>query len=200
MLKTILKLSLASVLLIAAQACTLGATTPSPDTIKTAIAATSSALNLTPQPGGIPITGATSTPTPTIVTATPTVATSPTAALSSTASVPQVSVYVATNCRTGPSIAYPRVGGLAIGQVAQVVGRNANNTYWIIQNPDVPGQTCWLWGQFATVIGDIGALPVLTPPPPPPPTAAPSPAITLTPAPTSMSPTAAPSATSTATP
>ncbi len=194
MRKTILKFSLASMLLIAAQACTLGATTPSPDTIKTAIAQTSSALTLTPQPG-VPITGGeTSTPAPTVVTATPT------AAITSTASTPQVSVYVATNCRTGPSIAYPRVGGLAVGQVAQVVGRNANNTYWIIQNPDAPGQTCWLWGQFATVIGDIGALPVLTPPAPPPPTAAPSPTMTVTPMPTSVSPSTTPSPASTATP
>lgn len=188
MLKTVLKLSLVSVLLIAAQACSLGTAapaTPNPGAVNTAIAQTMTVLTQT-APVGVPITGGESS-TPAIITPTPTTALSPTPAFTATASGPQVSVYVATNCRTGPSIAYPRVGGLQVGQVAQVVGRNANNTYWIIQNPDRAGQSCWLWGQFATVIGNTGALPVFTPPPLPP-TATPMPTSPSTSSPTPTSP------------
>ncbi len=201
MLKTVLKFSLASMLLIFSQACTLGATTPSPNTVNTAIAQTMAVLTQTPQPG-VPITGGES-PTPTTTsTATLPPTAAPTSAFTATAAVPQVSVYVATNCRTGPSTAYPRIGGLQIGQVADVVGRNATNTYWIIRNPSAPNQLCWLWGQFATLTGNTGALPVFTPPPPPPPTAAPTATITLTPAATSTSasPTVSPTPTATSTP
>ncbi len=194
MLKTILKVSLVSTLLIVAQACTLGTNSaPTPDTISTSIAQTMAVLTQTPQPG-IPITGGgTSTPT---LTALPTTNSSPIPAFTATTAVVQVSVYVATNCRTGPSVAYPRVGGLQVGQVAHVVGRNADNTYWVIQNPGQTNQTCWLWGQFATLTGDITALPVITPPPPPP-TATPTsiPLVTSTSATTPVSP--APSITST---
>jgi len=57
------------------------------------------------------------------------------------------------------------VGGLQLGQVANVVGRNATGDYWIIRNPSRASETCWLWGQYATVAGDTGSLPVFTPPP-----------------------------------
>lgn len=166
MLKTILKLSLAAGVLLTSQACTPGATTPSPNTVNTAIAQTMTVLTQTPQPG-IPITGGES-PTPTLTAGQ---ILSPTA--TATPIVVQVTVSAATNCRLGPSPAYPKVGGLTIGQVAQVIGRSADGGYWIIQNPDRPGQICWLWGQFAAVTGNISVLPVYTPPPPP--TASPTP-------------------------
>ena len=79
----------------------------------------------------------------------------------------QISVSTPTKCRTGPGIAYDRVGGLQVGEVVEVVGRNATGNYWIIRNPDRPGQRCWLWGEFATVTGNTSALPVYTPPPTP---------------------------------
>jgi hypothetical protein len=56
---------------------------------------------------------------------------------------------------------------LEVNQVAEVVGRNAAGNYWIIRNPNRPGETCWLWGNFATVTGDTSVLPVFTPPPAP---------------------------------
>jgi hypothetical protein len=57
------------------------------------------------------------------------------------------------------------VGGLQPGQVANVVGRNATGDYWIIRNPNRSSETCWLWGWYATVVGDTSALPLFVPPP-----------------------------------
>jgi hypothetical protein len=82
---------------------------------------------------------------------------------------------VPTNCRTGPGAAYDRVGALLMGEVAEVVGRHADRDYWIIRNPDRPGELCWLWGQYATLTGDTGTLPLFTPPPSPTPSPTPTP-------------------------
>jgi hypothetical protein len=67
----------------------------------------------------------------------------------------------------GPGRAYDRVGALLVGEVAEVVGRNANGEYWYIRNPRQPGGFCWLWGEYATVTGNFAALPIFTPPPTP---------------------------------
>jgi len=77
-----------------------------------------------------------------------------------------VSVSLATNCRTGPGQAYDMIGALDVGKSAEVVGKDAYNQYWIIENPHNPG-TCWLWGQYATVTGDTSQLPVIAAPPTP---------------------------------
>jgi hypothetical protein len=74
---------------------------------------------------------------------------------------------VATNCRTGPGKIYDRVGALLVGEVAEVIGRNANGNYWYIRNPRQSNGFCWLWGEYATVTGNFAALPVFTPPPTP---------------------------------
>ncbi len=193
MLKTILKLLPGFALLIALQACAGVASPPptiDPNAVKTVIAQTSIAAATQTAQVGVPITGGGSlTPTPTPLMTTPIATVSPAPAFTATSPGTQVSVSVATNCRAGPGIAYPRVGGLLVGQVAEVVGRNSDNTYLIIRNPDGSGTLCWLWGQFATLTGNPGALPVFTPPPPPPPTVTPTPAITLTPIPATVSPT-----------
>jgi hypothetical protein len=81
--------------------------------------------------------------------------------------VPQVSVSVATNCRTGPGKIYDRVGALLVGQVAEVVGRNPTGNYWYIRNPNKSDGFCWLWGEYATLTGNVAALPMLTPQPTP---------------------------------
>lgn len=180
MLKTILK-SLAGILLLTAtQACipAVPATTD-PSFINTIVAQTLAAVQTQTSQPGIPVTSDES-PTVTVTaepTSTPIVLPSP--VITSTSALPpgttatpiltpgvvQVYVSVATNCRLGPGVAYARVGGLQPSQVANVVGRNATGDYWIIRNPDRASETCWLWGQYATVAGDTGALPVATPPP-----------------------------------
>lgn len=78
-----------------------------------------------------------------------------------------VSVSLATNCRTGPGVAYPRVGSLEPGQLAQVVARSTEDDYWYIVDPEQSDVKCWIWGAHATVVGDVGLLPVFTPEPRP---------------------------------
>ena len=171
--------------------------TPDPNVINTAIAQTLAAGQTQTSQPSIPITGdetptpsvtvgptftaivlpsisgtGTETPTPSLTavpSSTAIVLPSPVFTLTPavTPSVAQLTVSVPTNCRTGPGTAYDRVGGLQVGEVAEVVGRHASRDYWIIRNPDRPSQVCWLWGEYATVAGNIGVLPEFTPPPTP---------------------------------
>ncbi len=192
-MKTTLKLLLGSVLLFVASACAPpGLITPDPNAINTAIAGTSAAaLTQTAQPA-IPITG------PESPTATRASSATPFPTFTPVVLGSQVRVSVDTNCRAGPGQAYARVGALLVGEVAEVVGRSADGrNYWIIRNPDRPGELCWLWGEFATLTGVTGILPAFTPPPTPTPsptltptrtpTPSTTPTHTLTPTPTSTS-------------
>jgi hypothetical protein len=78
-----------------------------------------------------------------------------------------VSVSGNTNCRTGPLAIYDLVSILYVGETAEVVGRDEAGSTWVIRDPDHPGRTCWLWGRYATVVGNWEALPVIAPPPTP---------------------------------
>jgi len=113
-------------------------------------------------------------------TAIPTDTMVPTPVYTSTFSVPMVSVSVPTNCRIGPGAVYDQVSVLMTGMQAEVVARNAEGTYWVIRNPGGTGM-CWLWGYYATVVGPVGSLPVWDPPP------TPTPAATITAAPSTYS-------------
>jgi hypothetical protein len=95
----------------------------------------------------------------------------PTPTFTLTPTVPMVSVSVETNCRTGPGTAYGSIGVLQVGKTAEVVGRSSDGGSWIIRNPANPATNCWLWGQYAAVTGNTGALPIFTPPPTPTPAA-----------------------------
>lgn len=103
---------------------------------------------------------------------TPTPSATPSPTYTFTPTVPMVSVSGNTNCRTGPGTVYDLVFVLTVGQTAQVVGRDGEGQYWVIRNPSNPANSCWLWGNYATVTGDWSALPVI--PAPPTPTPAPS--------------------------
>ena len=107
---------------------------------------------------------------------TPVPSDTPLPTLTATLAVPMVSVSLATNCRTGPGSAYDMIGALPVGKTAEVVGKDAYGQYWIIKNPNNPG-TCWLWGQYATVMGDTSRLPVIAAPPTPTPIPTPTPKI-----------------------
>lgn len=161
-----------SALLILSLACTSSTVviTPDPNRIGTAIAQTLTSQPLLPNTGGTE-TPHTFTPepptiTPTI-TVTPTFTLTPTPLFTSTPLVPLISVSVPTNCRVGPGRVYDRVGALLVGEVAEVVGRDPTGNYWYIRNPDSGSQFCWLWGEYATIGGDLSALPIFTPPPTP---------------------------------
>ncbi|TSA47703.1 MAG: hypothetical protein D4R46_00715 [Chloroflexi bacterium] len=123
-------------------------------------------FTLTPSLTPTPTFTLTSTPT---FTLTPSLTPTPTFTL--TPEVPMVSVSVQTNCRSGPGPAYDILGIMNVGQTAEVVGRSVNNENWIIKLPSNPAITCWLWGQYATVVGNTAGLPIVTPPPTPTPAA-----------------------------
>ncbi len=90
----------------------------------------------------------------------------PTPIFTLTPSVPMVSVSLPTNCRSGPGTAYDILGLLNAGESAEVVGRNTSSDNWIIRLPYNPAITCWLWGQYATVVGNTSGLPVYNSPTP----------------------------------
>ena len=108
----------------------------------------------------------TSTPTPS-QTPTPTSTHTPTSTLTPTPLPPMASVSLATNCRSGPGSAYRFVMSLQPGQVAEVAARSTVENYWYIANPGQTDEHCWLWGEYATLEGDVSTLPVLTPAPSP---------------------------------
>jgi len=137
------------------------ASTPSDsDLFETAVMSTVEAL------ASLPPTTSTPTPSPT-PTVTPTSTQPPTATLTPTPLPPMASVSIATNCRTGPSAAFPFTVSLQPGQVAEVAARSTVDNYWYIAIPDQTDEYCWLWDEYATVEGDVSALPVLTPAPTP---------------------------------
>ncbi|HSF81083.1 MAG TPA: hypothetical protein VLA49_07610 [Anaerolineales bacterium] len=122
----------------------------------------------------------TSPPPPPADTPTPTLTETP--AWTPTSSVPMISSSVATNCRLGPSTLYsPPVGVLAVGDRAEVHGRNDAGTWWYISNPSRPGEFCWVWGETTGVEGSTASLPVITPPAlPPTPTGTATPGVIFT--------------------
>lgn len=103
-------------------------------------------------------------------TFTPSATLSPTPVYTATPLIPMISVSLDTNCRVGPGQVYDRVGALLVGETAEVFGRDPTAKYWYIQNPDKEDEYCWLWGKYATVVGNVVALPFYTPPPTPTPT------------------------------
>ena len=87
---------------------------------------------------------------------------------------PLISISVQTNCRSGPGTVYDVLGIMNVGETAQVVGRNAETDNWIIRLPSNPAVTCWLWGKYASVVGNTTGLPNINPPPTPTPRASPT--------------------------
>jgi len=99
-----------------------------------------------------------STDTPTL---TPTVTETP------TPEVPMVYISENTNCRTGPGTIYERLITVLKGEEPEAVAKDPLGEYWYIRRPGQEGSFCWLWGKYATPVGDTASLPVFTPPPTP---------------------------------
>ena len=111
------------------------------------------------QPPAAPADTSVPTETP-VPTATPTI--TPT----STPDKTTVTVSENTNCRSGPAISYDLVGFLTVGVETEVIGWDGRGDYYIIKAPD-NGRECWLWGNYATVVGDTSRLKVYQIPPTP---------------------------------
>jgi hypothetical protein len=56
---------------------------------------------------------------------------------------------------------------LLVGEVAEVTARDNKGEYWYIHNPDVEGGSCWVWGKYATLTGNVFTLLLYTPEPAP---------------------------------
>jgi hypothetical protein len=67
------------------------------------------------------------------------------------------------NCRYGPATSYNVIGALNLGAKAEVIGRNADSTWWYVRNPTDPSTSCWLSAEFVQTVGDVQSLPVVTP-------------------------------------
>ncbi|MFN8412814.1 MAG: hypothetical protein U0Z26_10535 [Anaerolineales bacterium] len=146
--------------------------------VETAVAAMTQTVQALPSSTTIP----TETLTPLPPTDTPTITPTATFPFTPTPEVPIISVSVATNCRNGPGKVYGYEGALLIGQTAEVLARDPSGEYWYIRNPESSGsQFCWVWGKYATVVGNVVILPVYTPPPTPTPTMTPTPSPSFNP-------------------
>jgi uncharacterized protein YraI len=67
------------------------------------------------------------------------------------------------NCRFGPATSYAITGALIVGRQAEIIGRNADSTWWYVRNPSDPSTSCWLSAEFVATVGDVQSLPVVTP-------------------------------------
>jgi len=135
--------------------------------INAALTQTAQAQLPTPAPIILPSSTATSPFVPQPPAVTPSATLPAPIIFTATPAVPQIRVSVDTNCRVGPGKVYDRVGYLLVGQASDIYGRNPNGDYWYIRNLNNTTAYCWLWGEYATVSGNIAALPMLTPPPTP---------------------------------
>jgi len=158
-------------LLIASLACVLpGASAPAPsdpNVVNTSIAQTISARQTQVLLNNPATATHTSTPETPTLTLEPTLSATPD--ITATPGKPTISVSVDTNCRLGPGAIYPRVGILLVGETAEIVGREPKGEYWYIPNPDVADngeEFCWVWGEYATISGNLLPLLYLSPPPP----------------------------------
>ena len=159
-------LTLISAILFFTLACNLGSTKPetvTTNSIATSVAQTLEASGQSQPQAEPPTLLPTMTPPP---LASPTLAFTPTITLTPTPSVPMVSVSVNTNCRVGPGEIYDYIGALLTGESAEVVGIYGSGDYWVINNPDTNGK-CWLWGYYATVVGNTANLQEYAAPPTP---------------------------------
>ncbi len=74
------------------------------------------------------------------------------------------SANVNVNVRTGPATNYPAIGSLFVGTYLDVIGRNAEGTWWVV---NLGGRQGWVSGSVVRTEGPCGGLAVIVPPPSP---------------------------------
>ncbi|MFN8386181.1 MAG: hypothetical protein U0X92_07125 [Anaerolineales bacterium] len=102
----------------------------------------------TPQPTNTPLP--TDTPLPTL-TFTPSVPTATT-------------LDKPVNCRLGPGTEWLVVSALNLGQSSQIVGKNSDTSWWLIQDPLNPGRNCWVATSVTSASGNLSGLQVVQTP------------------------------------
>jgi hypothetical protein len=108
----------------------------------------------------------TDTAGPDMPTPTPSATATPLPTLTSTPG-PYAMITGNTNCRTGPGSVYDLLHTYLAGDEAQLLGKSQDGFFWYTSNQGGIAPDCWLWGQYATPVGDTAPLPVFTPPPTP---------------------------------
>lgn len=106
----------------------------------------------------------TSAPEPPAATPTPSPTLPPT--LTSTP-MPLVNISGNTNCRFGPGSVYDLLHTYLAGDQAQLLAISPDGFFWYTSDEAGIIPDCWLWGKYATPVGDTSLLPVFTPPPTP---------------------------------
>jgi len=155
------KLTFLSIILITVLACNL------PGTVQPAIsvndqAATIIAATLQEQAkngGDVPIT-ATFSPVPQITSTI-----GPTLTITPTYSVPMLTLSEQTNCRSGPGQDYEVLFTYLKGVKLEIIGNYPQENYWLVKSKESPTGECWLWGEYANVVGSYWAVASVTPPP-----------------------------------
>ena len=176
-----------TITIAASLACNLSTSSPTDVPVgqeETAIAGTVAALvteSAVPEATDVDAVATAEPPAPESSPTSPPAGATATLAEPSTPGIPMVSVSINTNCRTGPGISYDLRGALLVGETEEIVAVSTAPNYWYIKNPDRPGEFCYLWGEYATVVGETQALPKFTPLPSPTPTNTPTPSVTPTP-------------------
>jgi len=110
-------------------------------------------------------------------TDTPSPSSTPTITPTDTPSIPIARLSQNTNCRSGPGTIYDIEYIAMAGEDLTIIARSSVPNYVIIEIPGMPGQSCWLWTQYAETTGDTSGLPVRTPPPTPTPQPTETPAL-----------------------
>jgi len=77
-----------------------------------------------------------------------------------------------TPCLAGPGPEYPQTSQVAADQVVLVRGISSNESWWNVDRPDNPEESCWLPGSAVLINGDVSQVPLVEAPPPPTPQAA----------------------------
>jgi hypothetical protein len=79
---------------------------------------------------------------------------------------------------------FPAITTVLAGQDVKVIYATTLSDYVVVDNPNAPGNTCWVWTYYAQITGNLAGLPVATPPPTPTPTSTPTSTTTPTVTPT----------------
>ncbi len=148
---------------------------PTPNLAATAAVIAAQTMQAQAQPSPTGPGQATQVLAATATVAAPTVPPSPTPVPSPTATpvptaTPAPAVTLTANgnlrCREGPGAYYPEVAMLTPGDTVAVVGHAEEMPeYWQVRLDD--GRTCWVWERYASLEGDVAAVPTVTPPPAP---------------------------------
>lgn len=107
-------------------------------------------------------------------TETPTLQPTPTSEFTATPEKVTLTLSKDTYCRNGIYAKSPFVTLMTAGQTIDVLAVDPNNEAYYVVEPKHTFTYCWVWGEFATVSGNVASLPVYTPQPLPTPTRTPT--------------------------